>query len=348
MGERVMVRTIEVRRTKKNDRFASLRVSRGKAHGFDEIEAKVWGLDQALAGGMSLPAAGEIIELIDHREDEFMGRPQWVLRRYRVLNEKERAEALAAFVRPASIDEAFYRRRLDELIDQVPADSVSGRIVREIFDSAGFRERFHGAPAAIRHHQNYPGGLLEHTINVTTLALTLADAFAQAGAEAERGDRLTYNRRGLRIDRAVLIAAGLLHDIGKLDTYRMTPLADVTEQQSWEGHLPISYAIVRARAEAALADAPSPEAEDEARKLLHCILSHHGQLEFGSPVMPACAEAFILSQADMTDARLAEIAEGAEQALREDAGARWLARNQHFPGGVFIGDWPPPEAPKEE
>ena len=75
-------------------------------------------------------------------------------------------------------------------------------------------------------------------------------------------------------------------------------------------------------------------------KILNCVLAHHGSLEFGSPVTAACAEAFILSQVDMTDARLAEISTEGRKMLAMDPEARW-ARVWQFPGGVFIGDWGP-------
>jgi 3'-5' exoribonuclease len=201
-----------------------------------------------------------------------------------------------------------------------------------IYDRAGFREAFYKAPAARDHHQAYPGGLLEHTVNVATVALAMADAYARPSAPG-----LTFNSDLIHVDRQVLIAAALLHDVGKVETYCFSPLPEVTEAQRWEGHLVISYAWVREAAAPLLAE--MPESADEINKLLHCILAHHGQLEYGSPTVPACAEAFLLSQADMTDARLAEIAESGAEALARDSQARWLPRNNHFPGGVFIGGW---------
>jgi 3'-5' exoribonuclease len=122
----------------------------------------------------------------------------------------------------------------------------------------------------------------------------------------------------LPIDRTLLIAAGLLHDIGKIDTYTMTPLPDITDAHRFEGHLAISYAIVRELARPLRENPPYPGAVDEIDKLMNCILSHHGHLEFGSPVLPACIEAFLLSQADLTDARVASIVSGAAEALRRD------------------------------
>lgn len=106
---------------------------------------------------------------------------------------------------------------------------------------------------------------------------------------------------------------------------------------SWEGHLPISYAIVREKAQPHKESPPYEGAGDEVDKILNCVPAHHGSLEFGSPVTAACAEAFILSQADMTDARFAEISTEGRKMLAMDPEARWTQVWQ-FLGGVFIGD----------
>jgi 3'-5' exoribonuclease len=335
-GRLALVRQFEIRKTSKQDNYGALRLNLGRAGGFAEVEAKIWGLDHAAAPGQAIPAVGDAIEVIDCKEDAYQGQPQWILRRWRVLPPDEREAALEAFVPPTRIDARDYQRRLDALIEQTDPARVAGMLARDFFDSADFRQAFATAPAAVRHHQSYPGGLLEHTVNVTTLALAMADAYV--GGQAAQ-DGLSFEGRRLAVDRQVLVGAGLLHDIGKIETYRMAPLAEITDAQAWEGHLAIGYAQTRARAESLLGPTPSAEAAAELAKLLHCILAHHGKLEFGSPVAPACVEAYILSQADMTDARLAEIAEGAVQAIGQRADARWLGRSLHFPSGVFIGDW---------
>ena len=338
MGKIVLVRSFEVRQTRKGDNFGTLRVNLGQSGSFAEVDAKIWGLDGMLYMNRALPAAGDMIE-VDYRADEYQGKPQWVINSWEVLGPEAKERVMADFRPPERIDRAFYRDRLETLIEATSPERTPGILLRQVFDRAGFREDFFHLPAAYRHHQNYPGGLLEHTLNVTTLALTLADAYAAPGRTG-----LTFNRACLPIDRDVLIAAGLLHDIGKMLTYRFDPMPEVNEINAWEGHLAISYAQVRQIAQPMLDQPPYAEAVDEIEKLLHCILSHHGSLEFGSPVVPACAEAFILSQADMTDARLAEIAEAGAEALGRTPGTRWLTRNLQFPGGIFIGDWPRPDA----
>lgn len=333
MPEIVMVRNFEVRKTKNQDAYGSLRINLGREGEFAELEAKIWGLDGAATKGHTLPHEGDLIE-VQHQAVSYQGRNQWVIQSFRILSEVERTQTIHLFTPPDRIDRQFYRQRLDDLIETTRPERVCGLIVREIFDQAGFRESFYQAPAARDHHQNYPGGLLEHTVNVTSVALALADAYAAPGRPG-----LTFNKSCLPIDRQVLVAAALLHDIGKLETYIFDPLPECTETNTWEGHLVLSYATVRRVAEPLLAAPPYATAKDEINKLLHCILSHHGLLEYGSPVTPACAEAFLLSQADLTDARLAEIATAGNDSLQKDPRTRWLKNQYHFKSGVFVGDW---------
>jgi 3'-5' exoribonuclease len=334
MSETVMVRSIEIRRTRNNDRFATLRINMGQSGAFAEIDAKIWGLDSAVERGMQVPEGGDIIEISGYKAEDYQGRPQWILKNFKVLSAEEKDSAIAQFTPPSKIDLPYYKGLLEALISRVPEDRICGQILCSIFDRSEFREAFHLAPAAYVHHQNYPGGLLEHTINVTTLALSLADTY-QAGNK----QGLTYNGNTLPIDRDLLVSAGLLHDIGKLETYVLSPLPEVTDANHWQGHLSISYALVHHACLPFLENPPSDTTHDEVQKLLHCILSHHGVLEYGSPVEPACAEAFILSQADLIDARLADIQEAAAQAVVHNPDARWIPRHHHFRQGIFIGDW---------
>lgn len=335
MGTRMkgtaMVRKFEIRKTRKGDDFASLTLNLGREGAFANIDAKIWQFDGFQRSGRPLPEEGTIIAA-QYQAEEYRGAPQWKIEDYDVLEGEARDAALEAFTPVSRIATEFYRARLEQLLGEADPEKVSARILMQVFDRADFREAFYAAPAAATRHQSYPGGLLEHTINVTSLALALADAYT-----AEDG--LTINSMRLPVDRTLLIAAGLLHDIGKLETYRLAPMSETTDADIFEGHLSISYAMIRPLAEPYRQDPPYEGAGDEIDKMMNCILSHHGQLDYGSPVLPACVEAFLLSQADMADSRVASIVEMGRGAIEQNAKARWL-RHPHFPRGVFIGDWP--------
>lgn len=344
-GRIVLVQKSEIRRASNGKNFASLTLNQGAPANFASIGAKIWDIDLLLSQGLAMPAQGAILE-VAHREETYNNQTSWILERWRELSVAEREEALRLFVQPERIDSAFYRARLDELIEATAPDSPCGAILREVFDRPAFRAAFLAAPAASTRHQNYPGGLLEHTINVTSCAIAIAaiyspGSFLPAGS-APRRPALSFNHETLPIDRDVLVSAGLLHDIGKVETYAFRPLSETTDANNFEGHLPIGYAVVRELAEPRRRDpAARPGDADSLDKLLNCILSHHGRLEFGSPVPPCCAEAFILSQADVIDARVAEMTSVGHETIRQSAEARW-ARVHQFPSGVFVGDWPRP------
>ena len=331
----VLVQRFEIRKTRKGENFAALTVNPGRAGNFGAMDAKIWQFDRFARSGRPLPSEGTLIEAT-YTTGEYQGTTQWTIEDYRIVEGEERTKTLEDFVPTSRIDEAFYHRKLESLIEQTDGERVAAQVLREVFDRTDFRESFYRAPAAIAHHQSYPGGLLEHTLNVTALALALADAYASGSREG-----LTFNSERLTVDRTLIISAGLLHDIGKVQTYRFAPLAEPTDANRFEGHLSISYAIVSELARPYRENPAYDGAREEIDKLMNCILSHHGSLEFGSPVLPACAEAFILSQADLTDARLASFVTEGNKTLRQNPEAQWV-RLPHFPSGLFIGDLPRP------
>jgi 3'-5' exoribonuclease len=171
-------------------------------------------------------------------------------------------------------------RRLDSTVASIEDNWVRNLLASLLGPAGELRERFVRATAAKYNHHAYPGGLLEHTLQV-------ADATAAVGA-LYRG-----------VDRDLAIAGALLHDIGKLDAYADDPVArDMTDAGRLEGEIPMGYYRVRR----AIESTPAFPA-DRARALLHIILSHHGLLEHGSPVMPCTREATIVHAMDELSGR---------------------------------------------
>jgi 3'-5' exoribonuclease len=141
--------------------------------------------------------------------------------------------------------------------------------------------RFREAPAAKYYHQAYRHGLLEHSLTVAQAVSAISATFPG-------------------IDRDVAVAGALLHDIGKLDAYAFRGEAiEMTDDGRLFGEIALGYARVRAALETI--DGVS---DGDARALLHVILSHHGSLEHGSPVVPATREATLVHGIDTLGARL--------------------------------------------
>jgi 3'-5' exoribonuclease len=141
--------------------------------------------------------------------------------------------------------------------------------------------RFREAPAAKYYHQAYRHGLLDHTVSVAQAVSASASAFPG-------------------IDRDIAIAGALLHDIGKTMAYNDDPLAiDLTDAGRLQGEIPLGYYLVRREVERI--DGFDPEL---AQALFHIILSHHGTLENGSPVLPATREATLVHSIDNLGGKL--------------------------------------------
>ena len=137
---------------------------------------------------------------------------------------------------------------------------------------------FHSAAKSVLH--GFVGGLLEHTLSV----MKLCDF---------------YTKSYPALDRDLLLTAALFHDIGKVQELSAFPENDYTDDGQLLGHIVIGTMMVADR----IKEIPGFPAKTAA-ELKHCILAHHGELEYGSPKKPALLEALALNFADNTDAKM--------------------------------------------
>jgi len=171
--------------------------------------------------------------------------------------------------------------------------------------------RFRDAPAAKTYHQAYRHGLLEHTLSVAQAVSAAANFFPG-------------------IDRDIAVTGALLHDIGKTEAYNDDPLAiDLTDLGRLQGEIPLGYYLVRRRIE----EIPGFDPE-LAQSVLHIILSHHGSLEHGSPVVPATREAVLVHMIDNLGGRLGSF-DRLERQL--PAGESWSGFDRALSGSAFFG-----------
>lgn len=165
------------------------------------------------------------------------------------------------------------------------------RAVDLCYDDPDFRRAYEQCPASTGNHHAALGGLLKHTVEVGVIAKTIAKTCAA--------------------DWDLVLAGVLLHDIGKLEAYRWEGVFEMTEPGYLVGHVVQGALMLDGRLDAL----DPPLDAREAWLLLHLVLSHHGELAFGSPVRPMIVEAEVLHAADHASATTTNMAD----AIRDDA-----------------------------
>jgi len=199
---------------------------------------------------------------------------------------------------------------LRALIETIQCRHLRGLLDRVFGAGTETWEQFREAPAAKRFHQAFRHGLLEHSLTVAQGVSAISATFGG-------------------VDRDVAVTGALLHDIGKLDAYTSDPLAiDMTDLGKLQGEIPLGYYRVRRLIE----DLPGfpPEV---AVAVLHIILSHHGQLEHGSPVVPCTREATLVHMIDNLGGRLGSF-DRLEKELPE--GSAWSGYDRALGGGAWF------------
>ena len=175
------------------------------------------------------------------------------------------------------------------------------KLLVSIVDDPDIAPRFKRAPAAMSMHHAYIGGLLEHVVSLLGLGNALCAHYTE-------------------LDRDLVITGVILHDIGKTEELRYARRIDYTTEGRLLGHITIGTQIVRKKIDA-IAGFPKPLAV----LVEHLILSHHGSLEFASPVVPQTREALALHFLDDIDSKMAAARVTIEAA--ESSGAVWTDRN---------------------
>lgn len=153
------------------------------------------------------------------------------------------------------------------------------KLVFSFLDDQAFMRRFSTAAAGKKWHHAYRGGLLQHCCELARLAIAVCEVFP-------------------RLDRDVLLTGVLVHDIGKLDEMTQDLMVEYTSAGKLLGHLAIGAEMVQQKI-----NAISGFPESLRLQVLHCVWSHHGELENGSPVVPKTVEALVLYHIDNLDAQ---------------------------------------------
>ncbi|MFC1554506.1 3'-5' exoribonuclease YhaM family protein [candidate division KSB1 bacterium] len=169
-------------------------------------------------------------------------------------------------------------KKLEKEINRINEPYLK-ELCRTILLDSEFNDIFSKAPGGKLWHHAYVGGLLEHTLNVVSICDLAAELYPD-------------------VNKDLILAGALLHDIGKAESYDIVPYVDYSDEGRLIGHIVIGYEKVKQ----SIDKTPDFPAELE-KNLLHMILAHQGELEKASPVVPMTIESIILHYADELDAK---------------------------------------------
>ncbi len=191
------------------------------------------------------------------------------------------------------------------------ADAHLRRLLQLVFEDERIAASFKQAPAAKSIHHDCLGGLVEHTLSVTRIIDMLAGHYET-------------------VNRDLVLAGAMLHDIGKIYELSFERGFDYTDEGRLIGHIVLGMELISEKIR--LIDGFPPR---KAMLVKHMILSHHGQLEFGSPKRPKIPEALLLSYADDLDAKMADFTQFISKEKRPES--NWTGYHRLFNRYLYTG-----------
>ena len=265
-----LVRAKAIRRRRNGEPFLSLTL--GDRTG--ELPAVMWeGFDEAAAGIHD----GDIVK-VQAAVGVYQGERQLQLQRLRPASEEDEV-SLEDFLPRSPRDPAVALDALQAATRRL-ADPQLRALLDDLWADAEFVRAFCDAPAAKGLHHAYLGGLVEHTASVVALCEVMATHYEG-------------------VDRDLLVASAILHDVGKLRELQWGGAFEYTDAGRLLGHIVQGVLFLEERLRK-FPDFP-PSRRDQ---LLHNILSHHGELEWGSPKRPKTLEAMILHHVENLDGKV--------------------------------------------
>ena len=263
------------------------------------IDAKVW----ELSNGIEHFEAMDFIH-VDGQITSFQGALQFNIRRIRRSQEGEYDPADYMPMSKKNIDEMY--KELLGFVNSIKEPHLN-KLAKSYFEEdKAFATAFKKHSAAKSVHHGFVGGLLEHTLSVVKLCNYYCTAYPM-------------------LNRDLLLAAAMVHDIGKTRELSLFPANDYTDEGQFLGHIIIGTEMV---GEVIRKIEGFPVSL--ASQIKHCILAHHGEYEYGSPKKPAIIEAVALNFADNTDAKIQTFTE----LLQGTNETGWLGFNRLFDSNV--------------
>jgi 3'-5' exoribonuclease len=240
-----------------------------------KLVCKVWNNieDYTYSEGNVIKAEVEVITYNDNKE---LSIKQHRLAKPEELQSLE-SDKFIAGISKEKRDEYF--SYINAVIKNINNSSFK-KLIDLFFDDEDIKNQFLNCPAAVFHHENYIGGLLKHTHNVLKNAISISENYKF-------------------IDKDLLVTSVILHDIGKIKNYEYSSVIKVSREGGFLEHISIALIMISEKIKQ-ISDFDSLDKE----KLLSCILSSHGEYEFGSPIKPKTVEALLLHHCDLLDSKI--------------------------------------------
>jgi len=245
-----------------------------------QLNGRMWQATEAIYN--SLPKPGFIH--IQGRSELYANKLQIVVNNISIIDASE--ISLEDFLARTDKDTKQMFEEVKAIVGRIKHSGLKA-LVGEFLADTELMEKFRNAPAATVLHHNYLGGLLEHTHNMLRVAVAILPLYRQVQAD--------------------LVLAGIfLHDIGKTEELSYGMGFSYTDSGQLIGHIVKGLLMVSQKADALAAKGTAID-EPTLDALGHIILSHHGQYDFGSPKLPATAEAFMVYYIDDLDAKMNQV-----------------------------------------
>lgn len=264
------------------------------------IDAKVWDLSNAIEHFDAMDYIAVVGQITS-----FQGNLQLNISRIRRASEGEYNVDEYMPMTKKNREEMY--KEVVALVDSVKEEHLNKLLKMFFVEDKDWVKKFVNHSAAKSVHHGFIGGLLEHTLGVAKMCDYIASNYPI-------------------INRDLLITAALFHDIGKLDELASFPINDYTDEGNFLGHIYMGAEVIGEKVKEIPGFPKALELE-----LKHCILAHHGELEFGSPKKPAIVEAMALNFADNADAKLETFTEILSSSNESET---WLGFNRFFESNI--------------